>query len=263
MIRGSRVEAESEARIEGGVRDALDAAGGLSILKEPAIAGVRPDYLAQTEDGRRLVVELKAADAPGALAIVQARAEAALLADAVGADRGVAVFAAEHLIHVTDDAVGVADLPAALDAWRRAPRRRVTMAPVQEDANRIFVAMPFAPKYDDTYFVAMLGAAHDVGAACQRLDQEQYVGEVMPKLRELIEGADVVIADLSGANPNVLYEVGFAHALSRATVHICSSPLDELPFDVRGWNTLSYQLGQTHALRDELTRRLARIMAPA
>ena len=36
----------------------------------------------------------------------------------------------------------------------------------------------------------------------------------------MIKESDAVIADLSGAAPNVLYEAGFAHALDIETIHI-------------------------------------------
>ena len=65
-----------------------------------------------------------------------------------------------------------------------------------------------------------------------------------------------VIVDLSESKPNVLYEAGYAHAKGKATVHICSTDLTALPFDVRNWNTLSYKRGQTAHLREPLTRRL-------
>jgi len=69
-----------------------------------------------------------------------------------------------------------------------------------------------------------------------------------------------VIVDLSEAKPNVLYEAGYAHALRKPVVHICSTPLSELPFDVRNWNTIAYRRGQTALLREPLARRLKAVM---
>ena len=62
----------------------------------------------------------------------------------------------------------------------------------------------------------------------------------MVNVRRLIEASIAVIIDLSEAKPNVLYETGYVHALSKPTVHICSTPMSGLPFDVRNWNTLKY-----------------------
>jgi nucleoside 2-deoxyribosyltransferase len=96
--------------------------------------------------------------------------------------------------------------------------------------------MPFKGEYDDVYWVAMTAAAQAVGAACVRIDREDFEGDIAAKIRDLIEKCDAVIADLSESNPSVLYEVGYAHALSRPCVPVCSTSLDNLPFDVRNLN---------------------------
>ena len=57
--------------------------------------------------------------------------------------------------------------------------------------------------------------------------------------RQIVE-ADVVIADITPANPNVYYEVGYAHALSKPTILIAEKPT-ELPFDVSPFRTLFYE----------------------
>jgi hypothetical protein len=109
----------------------------------------------------------------------------------------------------------------------------------------IFAAMPFSREYDDTFFVAMSYAADQVDAACTRVDQTEFAGDVVDEIRRLIKESVAVIVDLSEARPNVLYETGYSHALKKPAVHICSTPLAELPFDVRNWNTLEYARGQT------------------
>jgi hypothetical protein len=61
-----------------------------------------------------------------------------------------------------------------------------------------------------------------------------------------------VMADLSGSAPNVLFEVGFAFALGKPCVLVCSTPLNELPFDIRNQKTISYAKGQTYLLKEDL-----------
>jgi hypothetical protein len=120
----------------------------------------------------------------------------------------------------------------------------------------VFAAMPFSPEYDDIFFVAMSYAAKSVGAVCRRVDLEDFGGDIIVEIKRLIDSSIAVIADLSESKPNVLYEVGYAHALDRPTVHICSTPLDGLPFDVRNWNTLQYKRGQTYEFQERLSTRL-------
>ena len=103
---------------------------------------------------------------------------------------------------------------------------------------------------------AMSYAAERSGATLMRLDQEVFNGDAVHELHRLIRESNALIADLSDGNPNVLYEVGYAHALEIPSVHISSTPLSKLPFDVQGWNTLPYEKGQTSRLKEPLARRL-------
>jgi nucleoside 2-deoxyribosyltransferase len=49
-----------------------------------------------------------------------------------------------------------------------------------------------------------------------------------------IQKADLIIADITGSDPNVMYEVGFAHALKKPVLLIVRSGAKEVPFDLRG-----------------------------
>ena len=124
----------------------------------------------------------------------------------------------------------------------------------------IFAAMPFTREYDDTYFVAMSFTAEQVGAACKRVDQTEFTGDIVEEIKRLIRESIAVIVDLSDSRANVLYEAGYAHALEKPSVHICSTDLSALPFDVRNWNTIKYNKGQTIALREPLVKRLRAIV---
>jgi hypothetical protein len=64
---------------------------GATWRQEPAIGGVRPDFLVDIPDGRRVVIEVKATAEPTVLNVADARAQAARIAEAAGADLGLAV----------------------------------------------------------------------------------------------------------------------------------------------------------------------------
>jgi nucleoside 2-deoxyribosyltransferase len=68
-----------------------------------------------------------------------------------------------------------------------------------------------------------------------------------------IKTADVVIAELSGANPNVFLEIGYAWGKGRPTILLAKSS-EELRFDVRGQRVLKYEnlVELRKALRKEL-----------
>lgn len=62
---------------------------------------------------------------------------------------------------------------------------------------------------------------------------------ITPAIIDSIVKADLVVADLTGRNPNVFYELSLRHALRKPCVTIASER-DELPFDVKDCRTLFY-----------------------
>lgn len=63
-------------------------------------------------------------------------------------------------------------------------------------------------------------------------------------LQDIVDGiyqADVIVADLTGLNPNVFYELGLAHAMNKKVI-IITQKIDELPFDIRSYRANEYSL---------------------
>jgi hypothetical protein len=128
--------------------------------------------------------------------------------------------------------------------------------PAEKEQRIVFAAMPFAAKYDDVFFVAIRGAAKASRSTAKRVDKEDYTGDVVERIRQRISHASAVVVDLSESRPNVLYEMGFAQASGKPVIPICSTSVDDIPFDVRNLNIILYEQGQTNALRPKLSRRL-------
>lgn len=55
-----------------------------------------------------------------------------------------------------------------------------------------------------------------------------------------IYSADVVLADLTGLNPNVMYELGIAHSFNKKTNVITRDDLSNLPFDLKQYRAKAY-----------------------
>lgn len=81
-------------------------------------------------------------------------------------------------------------------------------------------AVQFSEEFDDVYFVAMRDAAMAVGATCKRVDNEYFKGDIVQNLKQDIKDSVAMIADVSGADPNVLYEVGFSQVSKPTIIHI-------------------------------------------
>jgi hypothetical protein len=70
-----------------------------------------------------------------------------------------------------------------------------------------------------------------------------------------IHKAKVLIAELTGKNPNVFYELGLAHA-DRKPVVFTSGAIDDVPFDLRHLRVITYEVRQPNwerKLRTDIT----------
>lgn len=108
-----------------------------------------------------------------------------------------------------------------------------------ESKKSIFVAMPFSADFDDRYHYGIYGAVNSAGFLCERADLQSFTGDVMEWVKSRISTADLVIADLTTANPNVYLEVGFAWGQNKKTVLLIKDT-SELKFDTRGQRCLPY-----------------------
>lgn len=124
------------------------------------------------------------------------------------------------------------------------------------DPTLVAVMMPFDPSFDVVY-ETIERAVDEAGLKCLRVDNIWENDHVMGDVASLLWRARVVIADLTGRNPNVFYETGLAHALPRRTVLLTQNP-DDVPFDLRSIRYLFYGLSTDarKLLRKQLSKRL-------
>jgi hypothetical protein len=131
-----------------------------------------------------------------------------------------------------------------------------TAGTVSMEKPHAFVAMAFAPELEDTYHYGIQGPVKAAGMLCERVDQAVFDGPIIQRIKERIETAKVVIADLSMANPNVYLEVGYAWGRGRPTVLLVRD-VKELRFDVASYRCIVYR--SIRDLEALLTRELERL----
>ncbi len=83
-------------------------------------------------------------------------------------------------------------------------------------------------------------SAPDLTLRCERADRDARSGEIIMHIIEQLFAADVVVADLSGRNANVFYELGVRHALGKSTI-LTADNLEDIPFDLRGMRAIHYR----------------------
>ena len=126
-----------------------------------------------------------------------------------------------------------------VDAAVSSPDRREEG--VREFLDTCFVMMPFGQWSDVYYREVYIPAIKEAGFEPVRGDEIFSSGSVVEQIWEQIDKAKVLLADLTGKNPNVFYELGLAHA-ARKPVIFTSGLLDDVPFDLRHLRVIIYDV---------------------
>ncbi|WP_322040808.1 nucleoside 2-deoxyribosyltransferase [Burkholderia diffusa] len=113
-----------------------------------------------------------------------------------------------------------------------------------------FVLMPFHEAFNDVYQVGIKETAVKAGFICERVDEQIYQESMLERIYRQIDAADVIIADMSGKNPNVFYEVGYAHAKGKLVI-LLTSDSGDIPFDLKHHRHIVYN-SSTVTLRKQL-----------
>lgn len=107
------------------------------------------------------------------------------------------------------------------------------------DKPKVFFIMPFENDFFDLYneFKSRFGETFDFSHAGDLDNQQNIIKDIVVGIAE----ADIIIADLTGLNPNVFYELGIAHTMDKKTI-IITQNIDDLPFDIRSYRANQYSL---------------------
>jgi hypothetical protein len=126
-----------------------------------------------------------------------------------------------------------------------------------------FVLMPFGAPFDRYYTNVFVPAIEHAGLDPVRADSLFRSSPIMGDIWRLVRHASVLLADLSGKNPNVFYELGLAHAVGKPVV-LVSSNIDDVPFDLRGLRVLIYDKENEnwgHELEQSISKALKETLA--
>jgi nucleoside 2-deoxyribosyltransferase len=120
------------------------------------------------------------------------------------------------------------------------------------DPDTVFVLMPFSRDMDPIYEL-IRDAATEAGLRAYRADSISAAGSIIDQIFESIAKSGLVVAELTGRNQNVMYELGLANAMGKKTL-LLSQHIEEVPFDLRVHRVLTYDRSLTR--RTELRGRL-------
>lgn len=108
---------------------------------------------------------------------------------------------------------------------------------------RAFVVMQFAEPFNSLYTEVIKTVAEEAGFEAFRADDVFKPGIILQDIIRSIVTSDVIVAEVTPANPNVFYELGYAHATEKPTILLAEKPTDasrSLPFDISGFRVIYY-----------------------
>ena len=104
----------------------------------------------------------------------------------------------------------------------------------------VFVLMSFKPELRPIYEDHILNVTNSLNLVAKRADDFFGAHHIMSDVWEAINSARVIIADCTGRNPNVFYEIGVAHTLGRTVILITQNGTD-VPFDLQAIRFIQYE----------------------
>jgi hypothetical protein len=103
-----------------------------------------------------------------------------------------------------------------------------------------FAIMQFTPEFDVLYRDVIKPVCDSFGYEVIRGDDFYHSGQILEDVTRSIRNAALIIADVTPDNANVFYELGYAHAIGKATILLSDRKRERLPFDISGFRTLFY-----------------------
>ena len=137
-------------------------------------------------------------------------------------------------------------------------RASVKAIKVTEQERICFVVMQFTEEYNALYTDVIKLTCEEFGYKVIRGDDFYHSGSIIEDITRSIRECSLVIADVTPNNPNVFYEVGFAHGIGKTTILLSDRKRDKLPFDISGFRTLFYDnsIGGKSAVEERLRKHL-------
>jgi hypothetical protein len=125
------------------------------------------------------------------------------------------------------------------------PKRLISFSPQVFDVptkpvndKLVAVMIPFKREFDEP-FEKIKKACEELGLECLKASDIWQNSTFIQDIFELIFTSKIVVADFTGKNPNVFYEVGIAHTLGKTVIPI-SQAMADVPADLGHHKVLTY-----------------------
>jgi hypothetical protein len=104
--------------------------------------------------------------------------------------------------------------------------------------------MPFRPELNYFFLYLKQYLEEKYKIRVERGDSNVLTKELMKKVSDQIAASSFLIADITGSNANVFFELGIAHATNKPIIFLTQDAPKEAPVDVRQFEFIQYELGR-------------------
>jgi hypothetical protein len=146
---------------------------------------------------------------------------------------------------------------------RKAKRKSPDNISRGEKRDTCFVISPFGGWNDRYYSEVYSPAVEDAGLEPHRADDIYRPSAIVHDIWAYVTKSRVILAEFTGKNPNVFYELGLAHAVGKPVVMITQS-MEDVPFDLRSLRVLQYEIRDPEwsaVLRAKISSALKEVLA--
>ena len=121
------------------------------------------------------------------------------------------------------------------------PKKEVKSKKRRKAKDKCFVISPFGGWHDDYFNEIFCPSIKAAGLDPARADDLFRSSNIVHDIWHLVSTSRVLLADLTGKNPNVFYELGLAHA-ARKPVLLLTQTLEDVPFDLQSLRIITYDV---------------------
>jgi len=118
------------------------------------------------------------------------------------------------------------------------PRFKTLRFQIRQD--HCFYLCPFKEPFNTIFIDHVCKAAETAGFTIERADDVFGTEPIIDDIWQAINSSEVVIADVTGRNSNVMYEIGMAHTVGRPVI-IITQTMDDVPFDLKHYRCIVYE----------------------
>lgn len=122
------------------------------------------------------------------------------------------------------------------------------------DPKLCFVLMPFKDEFTSIYKSIINPIVTSLNLKCLRADEIFTSTKIVEDIFKNIKKSNLLIADLTGKNPNVFYELGISHSLNKEVI-LLTQEISDVPFDISHYRIIIYQdtISGAEKLKHDLT----------